>query len=153
MTEESQAARLAQTLERLLALLGRRGGRLAEAESQPHTPTQRLALATIADTGSLRLVALAELMETTEATACRTVDALATLDLVRREPDLADRRGIRVAATSRGRRRVDEGRALLVSLVEELLADASPEDQGRLADLLSELGRLLERAPGGRRSS
>jgi DNA-binding MarR family transcriptional regulator len=78
-------------------------GRVHDGE-RPMTATQRLALIEIASDGPLRLRELSRRIETTPATATRAVDALQQWDLVRRQPDPLDGRGVLVAATARGAR-------------------------------------------------
>jgi DNA-binding MarR family transcriptional regulator len=91
---------VAAAVEALFLQLIRQKGR----DPSPVTPTQRLALATIVDEGPLRLGALAARMQVSDATATRTVDALAIGRLVERVPDKQDRRGVMIAATPAGRR-------------------------------------------------
>src|SRR6185295_11725442 len=86
--------------------------------------------------GALRLGALADAIATTDATATRTVQALERLGLVEREPDPADGRGIRVAATAEGRRLVVRARRRF----EQVVARVVPADeQERLSGLLRDL--------------
>ena len=143
MTQPHQAHELAAELERLVALVARLRGGFGASEPVPLTLTQRLALAAIADGGPLRLGALAERLDTTEATASRTVDALARWRLVARRPDPTDRRGVRVEATGRGRRFVAERRTHLVSMLGGLLSGIATPEQGRIVSLVAELNDLL----------
>jgi DNA-binding MarR family transcriptional regulator len=145
MTAPRKPEQLAEGIERLFLLLARLRGRLGEPEPLPLTATQKLALATIVDSGPLRIRRLGELMETTEATASRTVDGLVRVGLVRRKPDPEDGRGVRIAATARGRQLVEQRRAHMVGLLEELLADMDADEQARLVTLIGSLADALER--------
>jgi DNA-binding MarR family transcriptional regulator len=68
------------------------------------------------------------------------VDRTAQRDLVRREPDPADRRAIRVALTPKGSALVEEFYAETCRRVERLPAALGEHDRGRLAELL---GRVV----------
>jgi DNA-binding MarR family transcriptional regulator len=139
-----KAEPLAEQIERLFLLLLRQGEETADTEQLPLTRTQRLALAIVADRSPLRLGMLSDLMATTDATASRTVDALERLDLVRRESDPADRRGVLVAATDSARHLVDDRRRRLRRSVERGLGTMTLDDQGRLVSLLARLNDVLE---------
>jgi DNA-binding MarR family transcriptional regulator len=132
----SDARALAEELERLLTVLVREGGRLGFVERTQLSPMQRFALAAVVDGGPLRLGALADAVGTTDATATRTVQALERDGLVVRSRDAADGRGVVIAATAEGRRRVARGRRRTVQLVERLLADVDADDRARLIELL-----------------
>ena len=153
MTEPRNPEQLAEGIERLFLLLARLRGRLGEPEPLPLTATQKLALATIVDSGPLRIRGLGELMETTEATASRTVDGLARVGLVRRKPDPEDGRGVRIEATARGRRLVEKRRAHMVGLLEELLEDMDTAEQARLVTFIGYLADALERPTAARESA
>ncbi len=143
----SPPERLAEQLERLFVLLVRRRGGPAEDEEQPLTATQRLALSLLGEGSPLRLGVLAARMGTTDATASRTVDALETAGLVRRQADPGDRRGVLVTATPRGLALLAERRRRLVRTLAQGLTGMSEADQGRLVSLLAELADLLEDRP------
>src|SRR5262245_3334445 len=90
------------------------------------TATQRLALIEVAAVGPLRLGQLASRMDTTPATATRTIDALEEAGFVRRSVDPEDRRGTIVVATPKGQRWSDRRRALLLNVLKELPPSAAP---------------------------
>jgi DNA-binding MarR family transcriptional regulator len=104
------------------------------------TATQRLALIEVVAVGPLRLGQLASRMDTTPATATRTVDALQELGYVRRRPDPEDRRVTVVQATPKGQRWSDRRRTLLLGVLRELPPSAAPPrliaDMARLNDVL-----------------
>jgi len=112
----------------------------------PATTSQKVALTAVADSGPLRLGALAERMGTTDATASRTVDGLVGLGLVERVEDAGDRRAVRIAVTPAGRKLVDRRRAELAKAFERGLRDLPPDDRDRLIALLEQLNAGL-RAP------
>jgi DNA-binding MarR family transcriptional regulator len=150
---KSDPARLAVELERLITLVRRRGGP-HDADDPPLAGTQRLALAVLV-AGSLRLGALAERIGTTDATASRTVDALVSLGLVRREPDPSDGRGVLVVATPKAIELVAERRSRLVDTLEQGLAGMSRADRELLVSLLAELNDVLDPSvlPAGAREA
>jgi DNA-binding MarR family transcriptional regulator len=145
-----QEARLAEAVERLIAVIIRQRSAIPGPEPRQLTTTQALALVTLADEGPLRLGTLADRIATTDATASRTVDALEAAEFVRRAPDPVDGRGITVEVTAAGRREVRRRRERMAAMVGELLKDLGPEEQGRFVDLLDDLNELLisvERQP------
>ncbi len=81
----------------------------------------------------------------TSGTMTNRIDRLEDRHLVRREPDPADRRGVRVVLTDDGRTAVDNALLDLIDREHDLLADLPPESQVELAALL----RQLVRAFGG----
>jgi DNA-binding MarR family transcriptional regulator len=146
-----EAEQLAAGIERLFALLARLRGGVGEPEDPPLTMTQKLALALVVDSGPLRIRPLGELLETTEATASRTVDALVRAALVRRRPDPDDGRGVRIEANARGRRCVERRREHLAGMLQGLLADLDADEQERLVALLDYLNETLERSRSERK--
>jgi DNA-binding MarR family transcriptional regulator len=143
MSRRSDPARLAVELERLITLVRRRGGP-HDVDDPPLAGTQRLALSMLVADSPLRLRALAERLGTTDATASRTVDALVALDLVRREPDPTDGRGVLVVATPRAVELVAERRTRLVATLEQGLAEMSRADRELRVALLAELNDVLD---------
>jgi DNA-binding MarR family transcriptional regulator len=84
-------------------------------------------------------------------TMTNRLDRLESRGLVRRRPDPADGRGVRVRLTAKGRARVDRALADLVAREGELLAGLRPADRDRLATLLREVLVRFESAdPDGR---
>jgi DNA-binding MarR family transcriptional regulator len=86
------------------------------------------------------------LIGTTDATASRTVDALEAAGLAGRTRDPVDGRGIHVEPTARGRREVKARRERLEALVAELLRGLGPEEERRLAELLTDLNEVLSQS-------
>jgi DNA-binding MarR family transcriptional regulator len=72
----------------------------------------------------------------TSGTMTNRIDRLESRDLVRREPDPSDRRGVRVVLTEAGRRAVDDAMKDLLTREEDLLAALTKQEQVTLSDLL-----------------
>jgi len=140
--------RLAAHVERLVLLLVHPRGQFQEADERPLSWTQRLALAIAVDDSSLRLGALAARMGMTDATASRAVDSLASIGLLRREPDDSDGRGILVLPTPEAVNLLAERRQRLDGALAHGLSRMPKEDRARLVSLLSELNKVLQPAVG-----
>jgi DNA-binding MarR family transcriptional regulator len=72
----------------------------------------------------------------TSGTMTNRIDRLAAANLVRREPDPSDKRGVLVTLTDRGRRRVDAALDGLLSRERALLVGLDHEQRQQLADLM-----------------
>jgi DNA-binding MarR family transcriptional regulator len=72
----------------------------------------------------------------TSGTMTNRIDRLAAADLVRREPDPTDKRGVLVTLTSGGQERVDAALAGLLRRERALLAGLDAAERRRLADLM-----------------
>jgi DNA-binding MarR family transcriptional regulator len=141
--QRTGAIALAGAVEHLLAALIRQRGLVGDEEPSSLSTFQGIALGVLVDDGPMRLGALAEALRTTDATASRTVDVLATHRLAERRDDPLDARGVLVAATAAGRQGVDHRRRRLALLLERLVADMDPLEGQRLTKLLGELSDLL----------
>ena len=75
----------------------------------------------------------------TSGTMTNRVDRLEYRDLVQRQPDPADRRGVQVRLTPQGKERVDAALADLLTRERELLATLSTRDREALSGLLRRL--------------
>jgi len=75
----------------------------------------------------------------TSGTMTNRIDRLAAKDLVLREPDPGDRRGVLVTLTGRGRERVDAALADLLRIERALLAGLDGQERCQLADLMRTL--------------
>jgi DNA-binding MarR family transcriptional regulator len=118
------------------------------------TTSQAQALRLVIFDGPQRIGALAKHLGVSMATASRTVDALVTADLVRREPDPDDARAVRVVLTARGRHEHKVRYERFVRALERLSDDLSEVERRQLADALETLGRLFaEPEPQARASS
>lgn len=114
-------------------------------DGHPLTSMQRLALLEISVVGPMRLNSLAERMDTTAATASRTVDVLEEYAFVERRKDSDDGRAIAVTATAKGHRWTARRRQQLCEVLERI-------DDGvvspSLLDHLSRLSAALREASG-----
>src|SRR5437868_10333200 len=72
----------------------------------------------------------------TSGTMTNRIDRLAAADLVRREPDPSDKRGVLVTLTDQGRTRVDAALDALLARERALLAGLPPGQGQQLADLM-----------------
>lgn len=138
---------LARSVEELILLVLRRGGQVDGSGADPLTSTQRLVLVLLADHGPVRLGALARLAETTEATATRTVTALARLGLAERAPDPADGRGVLAAVTPAGRAFVEDRRVVLRASLESGMRELGDRDSRRLAELMARVVGAVRSLP------
>ena len=75
----------------------------------------------------------------TSATMTNRVDRLEAKGLVERQPNAADRRGVRVRLTPQGRTQVSAALADLLTVERSLLAGLEPWSRAELADLLRRL--------------
>jgi DNA-binding MarR family transcriptional regulator len=75
----------------------------------------------------------------TSGTMTNRIDRLETAGLVRRSPDLLDKRGVLVRLTDAGRTRVDAALDDLVERERDLLGSLTPDDRRTLAGLLRSL--------------
>jgi DNA-binding MarR family transcriptional regulator len=85
---------------------------------------------------ALPATALARATGLSSGAMTNRVDKLETRGLVRRQRDAHDRRGVVVSLTARGRRKIDAAIQLRLDAADESLADISPDERVRLADLL-----------------
>jgi DNA-binding MarR family transcriptional regulator len=137
---------VARSVEDLILLVYRRGGQV-DGGADPITSTQRLVLVLLADHGPIRLGALARLAETTEATATRTVTALARLGLAERGPDPADGRAVLVCVTDAGTRLVQDRRDVLRASLASGMSELGESDGRRLAELMSRVVGTVRSLP------
>ena len=104
-----------------------RRARRVDAES--HLPAPQLsALSVIVYAGPITLGALAEAEQVRPPTMTRLVAAMENGGLVERETDPADRRVVRVRATAKGKRLLEEGRDRRIASIAESLASLSDAD-------------------------
>ncbi len=81
----------------------------------------------------------------TSGTMTNRVDRLVGKDLVERQPDPADRRGVQVRLTAPGKAAVDGALDALLAREHDLLAGLSRSDASALADALRMLSRPFDR--------
>lgn len=98
--------------------------------------------------------AYAERLEVEPITLTRLIDRMVEGGLIERRPDPADRRAWRIHLTESSRRKIDEVRACLVGLEDEVLGGLDTARLGALSDLLSTIrgnilhGRTMEAVHG-----
>jgi DNA-binding MarR family transcriptional regulator len=152
MSERLDVERMAEGIVRLwTALQRRKDDRVPTAEL---TTPQALALRAVVLEESLRMGELATALGVTVATASRTVDALADRGFVRRGPDPADARAVRVMPTAGGRREHRLRRARFVRALARLSDELSELERRQLAESLETVARLFGASePTARRSA
>ncbi len=134
-------------MEDLILLVYRRGGQVDGPGADALTSTQRLVLVLLADHGPVRLGALARLAETTQATATRTVTALARTGLAERGRDPADGRAVLAGITAAGRALVEDRRRTLRASLASGMSELGDRDGRRLAELMSRVVRTVGMLP------
>jgi DNA-binding MarR family transcriptional regulator len=131
--------RISLSLQELMYLIVRAGGKLGDPWDRRLTNTQSLALFLVVNEGPVRLGALAAAMLTTDATATRTVDALALEGLVERQLANGDKRGVLICATTQGRRIYRQRSRRTAKIVNSLLAGTGETQLKEIADFLTGL--------------
>jgi DNA-binding MarR family transcriptional regulator len=101
------------------------------------------ALSVIAFAGPLSLGDLAEAEQVQPSTMSRVVDALLEAKLVTREVNRADRRSVRIAATARGIRLMEEGRDRRIRALVDRLAPLADSETRALARGVEILERIV----------
>lgn len=135
--EAELALRLHAAAIRLLRTLRR------EDDASGLSAPRLSALSVIVFAGPLSLAALAAAEQVRPPTMSRLVDHLVAAGLVTRSVDPDDRRGVRIAATAKGRRVMEQGRARRVEALTRRLAGLSAADRGVLVRAVP----LLETLP------
>jgi DNA-binding MarR family transcriptional regulator len=116
------------------------------ADAEPNLSwTDAWLLGRIADTGPVRLSALADWQEVDRSTLTTQVRRLEALGLVEREADPRDGRAVLVHATRAGAARHGRTKQTARALYEELLADWSEPDLRAATDAAHRLVEALER--------
>jgi DNA-binding MarR family transcriptional regulator len=103
------------------------------------------ALSVIVFGGPVTLGELAAAEQVRPPTMTHLVRALERQRLVRRDPDPADRRVVRLHATARGRTLLVEGRRRRVEKLAERLSELTPGELESLAGGADVLGRVVQR--------
>lgn len=118
--------------------------RVRREDAASGLPAPRLsALSVVVFGGPLTLTELAAAEQVRPPTMTRIVAALEADGLVRREPDTADRRIVRVRATARGARVLEEGRRRRVQALAGALEALSSADRALLARAAAMLEELV----------
>ena len=118
--------------------------RLRREDDASGLPAPQLsALSVIVFGGPITLGALATAEQVRPPTITRVVATLEEAGLVSRETDDADRRVVRVKATPKGARLLQEGRQRRVATLADSLASLSADDRTLLARALPVLERIV----------
>ncbi|MFF7791601.1 MarR family transcriptional regulator [Streptomyces sp. NPDC007991] len=145
MTSPDSDGLLAEQLLRLTRRVHRIQKRHLEQRDLGITPAQSRLLRTLAHWGSPpRMADLAERLEVVPRAVTTLVDGLEASGKVRRVPDPANRRVIRIELTDDGRGALRELRAARRSAAEEILAPLTEEQRDALGGLLN---TLIDGAP------
>ncbi|MEU1000383.1 MarR family winged helix-turn-helix transcriptional regulator [Streptomyces tibetensis] len=140
MTTPDPDGLLAEQLLRLTRRVHRIQKRHLEHRELGITPAQSRLLRTLAHWGSPpRMSDLAERLEVVPRAVTTLVDGLEASGKVRRVPDPANRRVIRIELTDDGRGALRELRAARRSAAEEILAPLTEEQREALGGLLDTL--------------
>jgi DNA-binding MarR family transcriptional regulator len=135
---EEVASRLRLSINRLHRLL--RQESLAGL-----SPAQASALGAVNRLGSPTLGELAAIEQVQPPTMTRIVATLADAGMVTRVTDVTDRRSARVRITPAGKRSLEQIRTLKNAFLTRRLAELSPDEQARAADLVALLEQLVGR--------
>ncbi|MFF7870392.1 MarR family winged helix-turn-helix transcriptional regulator [Streptomyces qaidamensis] len=147
MTTPDSDGLLAEQLLRLTRRVHRIQKRHLEQRELGITPAQSRLLRTLAHWGSPpRMADLAERLEVVPRAVTTLVDGLEASGKVRRVPDPANRRVIRIELTDDGRGALRELRAARRSAAEEILAPLTGSQREALGGLLD---TLIDGAPAG----
>ncbi|ALV48934.1 MarR family winged helix-turn-helix transcriptional regulator [Streptomyces althioticus] len=146
MTAPDPDGLLAEQLLRLTRRVHRIQKRHLERRELGITPAQSRLLRTLAHYGSPpRMADLAERLEVVPRAVTTLVDGLEAHGKVRRVPDPANRRVIRIELTDEGRETLRELRAARRAAASEILAPLGEREREQLGDLLN---TLVDGPPG-----
>ncbi len=132
---------------RLRVAIARLSRRLRKHELAGLTPTQLAALATVEQTGPLRLGDLAAAERIAPSTLTRLVSALEEHGYVQRRVVPGDARAWTLAVTARGHEVLDRIRQENTILLADSLLTLSPDQLAALAAALPALEQLADGAP------
>ena len=155
MTAPDPDGLLAEQLLRLTRRVHRIQKRYLERRELGITPAQSRLLRTLAHYSSPpRMADLAERLEVVPRAVTTLVDGLEAHGKVRRVPDPANRRVIRIELTDEGREALRELRAARRAAAAEILAPLGEREREQLGELLNSLvdgptGPPCEERPGG----
>ena len=133
---------------RLRVALARLSRRLRRHELASLTPTQLAALATVGNSGPIRLGDLAAAEGIAPSTLTRLVTALEDSGYVRRDADPNDARASTLAITPRGQDVLERIRIESTLVLAASLQLLTPAQRSALADALPVLEQLAEADPG-----
>jgi len=129
---------------RLRVALARLSRRLRRHELAGLTPTQLAALATVEQSGPIRLGDLAAIEGIAPSTLTRLISALEDSGYVQRCADPTDARASTLAVTAGGREMLDRIRTETTLVLARSLGDLTPAQRSTLAAALPVLEQLAE---------
>ncbi|MGD9966872.1 MAG: MarR family winged helix-turn-helix transcriptional regulator [Hyphomonadaceae bacterium] len=120
-----------------------RAVRVTDAETGVSAP-KLSALSVLTFGGAMSLSALARAEQVTAATMSKLVSDLEAEGLVAKRTNRADKRGLRIEVTVRGRTLMEAGRRRRLALLQKRLAKLTREERARLAEAAELMQRLAE---------
>jgi DNA-binding MarR family transcriptional regulator len=130
--------------ERLRLAVTRLARRLRQQSDVNASPTQLSALATIGRRGPMTLGDLAAAERVQPPTITAAVGRLESQGLVVRQPDVQDRRIVRVQVTGAGRKLLARNRSRNTAYLAKRLRALSPSERATLVEATEILDRVLE---------
>ena len=117
--------------------------RARRVDSESHLPAPQLsALSVIVYAGPITLGALAGAEQVRPPTMTRLVAAMEAAGLVERETDTEDRRVVRIRATPKGRRILEDGRDRRIAVIAESLAALTGAEIAEVAQALDAIEKV-----------
>ena len=102
------------------------------------------ALSVLTFGGPQNLKTLARAEQVTPATMSKLVSDLEAAGLVAKRIDRADKRGVRIEVTAKGRTLMEEGRKRRLALLDKCIAKLTREERAQLAEASALMMRLAE---------
>ncbi|MCC6789538.1 MAG: MarR family transcriptional regulator [Hyphomonadaceae bacterium] len=102
------------------------------------------ALSVLTFGGPQNLKTLARAEQVTPATMSKLVSDLEAAGLVAKRIDRADKRGVRIEVTAKGRTLMEEGRKRRLALLNKCIAKLTREERAQLAEASALMMRLAE---------
>jgi len=143
---EEMAGSLRLSIARLARLL-------RQQDQSGMAPALATALAAIGREGPLTLSQLAAIEQVTPPTITKIIDKLESLEFITRRIDPSDRRVCRVQITTAGKRKLQSIRSRRTAWLTAQLHALSPDDLGRLHDVIEVLDHLTTAPPAASKSA
>jgi len=121
-----------------------RAARVADADTGLSAP-KLSALSVLVFGGAMSLSALAKAEQVTAPTMSKLVADLEAAGLVAKRADKADKRGLRIEVTAKGRALMEKGRQARLALLAARVAQLSRAERAALDDAAAIMLRLAER--------
>jgi len=117
--------------------------RIEEGISLPHLEIMK----TLEETGTLHIAEIGERLQIPKPQMTHLIERLASLEIIERQPDAADRRIINIALTDKGRMMIEEHDRLIKGSIKEKLSCLTHEELQELSDSLRKLRDILSKLP------